>query len=113
MSTSGSATIYYLDQDQSLLGQREIYCCGYNESRSAYWPNLAFFCPSCGNLWARAIFSFDFTYVPIPQEAWKIFIRPCARCGDGTLLSNDSLSGASPELLTRELLALLERYHYE
>ena len=111
MSTSGPATIHYLDGDQ-YLGCREVYCCGYNESNSAYWPNSAFFCPSCGELWARAIFDFSFDYRPIPRAAWKVDSRYCVKCGDGTLLE-DSLSGASPELLTRELLALLERYHYE
>ena len=112
MSTSGAATILYFDQDQAFLGQCKVYCCGYSETYSAYWPNTAFFCPLCGELWARAIFTFDFTYTPIPKETWTVTKRPCAKCGDGTLLG-EQLDGASPELLTRELLALLERHHYE
>ena len=112
MNHSGAASILYLDQDQSLLGRREVYCCGYNESQSAYWPHTAFFCPSCGDLWARAIFSFNFEYRPIPQEAWKVTARRCVKCGDGTLL-DDQLDNADSELITREFLALLERYHYE
>jgi len=112
MSHSGSASIVYLDQDQSLLGRREVYCCGYTESHSAYWPHTAYFCPLCGELWARAIYSFSFEYRPIPQAAWTVTLRPCVKCGDGTLL-DEQLEGASPELLTREFLALLERYHYE
>lgn len=112
MSTSGPATIHYLDGDQ-YLGCREVYCCGYRDSYSAYYPNSAFFCPSCGTLWARAVYSFHFDYNSIPQDAWKVTSRPCVKCGDGSLLDGKQLDGASPELLTRELLALLERYHYE
>lgn len=111
MSTSGGATLHYLDGDQ-YLGCREVCCAGYTEQHSAYYPNTAFFCTQCGELWARAVYNFSFDYVPIPQTPWAITLRPCVKCGDGTLLDT-SLEGASLELLTRELLALLERYHYE
>lgn len=112
MSTSGPATIHYLDGNQ-YLGCRQHYCCGYNEAWSAYWPNIAYFCPSCGELWARAVYEHHFSYKPIPQDGWRMEVRACIKCGDGTLLAGDFLDSASPELLTRELLALLERYHYE
>lgn len=112
MNTSGGATLHYLDGDQ-YLGCRQHYCCGYSESRSAYWPNTAFFCQHCGTLWARAIYEYHFDYKPIPQTPWKIELKACVKCGDGTLLNGDFLDGASPELILRELLALLERYHYE
>lgn len=111
MNHDGTATVYYSEQDVP-IGTRRAYCCGYSE-RSALWPNIAYFCPTCGSLWARAIYCFEFDYSPRVQLPWVCETRRCARCGDGTLLSgygDEHLSECSPDLLTRELLILLERY---
>lgn len=112
MPSSGNATVTYLEQDR-FVGSREVYCCGYAPTSgvtvSAYWPHTAYFCPRCGSLWGRAIYDYHFDYAPIPKGSWAIESRPCVRCGDGQFLyGHDSLEGVSPELLTRELLALIE-----
>ena len=108
-NSAGAATVIYLDQNQSLLGSRVHYCAGYKDGYSASWPNLAFFCSSCGELWARAIYSFEFDYNPFNRLNWAVIMRRCVKCGDGTLL-DDYLDGADSALITREFLALLERY---
>ena len=103
----GNATILYFEAE-ALVGRQVVYCCGAGNGRSAYYPNLAWFCPVCGQLWARAIYDFVFRYTPIPRTAWLIASRPCVPCGDGRLL--DDLEGADHDLLTRELFALMEKY---
>ena len=109
--------VNYFEQDQ-FVGQRKMYCCGYDQvsgpSVSAFWPHTAYFCPQCGQLWGRAIFDYQFDYSPIPRSSWVIESRPCAHCGDGQFLVGQYPEDLGPEaydLLKREVLVLLERYH--
>jgi len=104
----GQATILYFESE-ALVGRQHVYCCGTDGGRSAYYPNLAWFCPACGSLWARAIYDFLFEYAPIPGTAWIVKSRLCVPCGDGRLL--DDLEGADRNLLIRELFAALEKYN--
>lgn len=113
-SHEGTATVLYLERDTP-VGSRRSYCCGYRSPSgvpsSAFWPHTAYFCPHCGEIWARAIYTFDFAYAPIPRDSWVVEKRPCVEHGDGQLLFGQwDLDGCSPELLTRELLALMENY---
>jgi hypothetical protein len=107
----GQAVVRYLDRSRS-LGTRRAYCCGLShagESLSAYWPNTAYFCPVCGEIWAREIYSFEFDYQPIPDQPWVVEARRCAAHGDGLLLTGKNLDQCSPEIIQREALILLER----
>lgn len=108
----GTATITYLERD-AFVGTRTTYCGGYRGGdgvpRSAYWPHTVYFCPFCGDIWARAIWDKHFDYDPIPPDVWVIEKRPCVEHGDGQLLfAQEDLELCSPELLKRELLALME-----
>lgn len=107
----GNATLLYFE-GQSFVGQRSVFCCGY-ENQSAYWPNIAYFCAECGELWAKMIYDFHFTYLPIPQTKWITEGRRCVRCGNGSLLETHGidLDTCSDNLITREFLALLEKYN--
>lgn len=111
---SGNAILRYFERDQ-YIGRREVYCCGYapasGKSVSAYWPNLAYFCPECGEIWARGIYEYGFDYQPIPPSPWVVETRRCAEHGDGYLLvglgdSAPHLSCCSLPLLAREALLL-------
>ena len=108
---SGNSTVLYFE-NSTLVGKRETYCCGYSNSRetvSGYWPNTAFFCPTCGEIWARAVYDHHFQYQPAPQASWITEGRRCPQHGDGTFLSGYSdqhLSSCSTELLHREALIL-------
>lgn len=102
----GTATVHYLEHDRP-VGTRRAYCCG-NGDHSALWPNIAYFCPTCGTLWAREVFEFHFSYSPRCQLPWVIQTRRCAGCGDGLLLIAKDLEPCSPDLLARELHLLLK-----
>jgi predicted RNA-binding Zn-ribbon protein involved in translation (DUF1610 family) len=107
----GNATLRFLESSR-FVGEIRQYCCGYaspsGERSSAYWPNIAFICPQCGELWARAVYSFEFTYRPIPLARWVVKARHCPECGDGHLIPPDTdLATVSPELLKREVFLLL------
>lgn len=111
-SPDGNATVLYFEGDQ-LQGSREVYCCGYASSSgervSAYWPNTAYFCPHCGEIWGRAIFNHHFQYSPIPSSPWVIESRRCVQHGDGLFLSGydtRDFPSCSLELLRREALIL-------
>lgn len=107
----GSATVFYSDQGIP-VGERRVYCCGASDSGetfSAYWPNTAYFCPACGEIWGRAVYDFEFEYSPrVVGRPWVVESRRCVKHGDGTFLAGQLLEGCSSELLTRELLALLQ-----
>jgi hypothetical protein len=110
---SGNGTILYLEGN-TLIGTRLQYCCGYAKSdgsrHSAFWPNTAYFCPTCGEIWARAILQPHFNYQPIPHFSWVTENRRCPTHGDGTLLAGfteaNHLSCCSLDLLKREALLL-------
>lgn len=112
----GIATVQYFEHD-ALVGSRRAYCCGARNasgSFSAFWPHTAYFCPICGDLWGRAIMCYEFDYAPAIHDAcWSIEQRRCVEHGDGQFLvgyDRPHLDTASPDLLTREFLALLESY---
>lgn len=112
MSVDGNALVHYFEGNR-LVGTRLQYCCGYapskGERRSAYWPNTAFFCPTCGEIWGRAVLDHQFQYSPIPQASWAIESRRCVEHGDGLFLSGygeSHLPSCSRELLQREALIL-------
>lgn len=113
MACSGDAVVTYLEGGH-FVGQREHYACSVNiggESHSAYWPHLAYFCPLCGELWGRALYSYSFDYQPLVDQPWVIEQRRCVKHGDGQFLAGVDahfLDQCSPELLTREMLALME-----
>lgn len=110
---SGNATLHYSVADNVPVGVRKMYCCGYSEggnSYSAYWPNQAYFCEVCGELWGRVICYYEFDYQPRFKERWKIHSKCCAECGGGEFLRDDQLEGADKELLTRELNVLITQY---
>jgi hypothetical protein len=99
-------------EDGEFVGQRELITgsCSYDgQSWSGYWPHTAYFCPTCGLIWAREIRTAHFDYKPIPEDSWVIEKRRCARHGDGYLLSGltySALSDCSLPLLKREALLL-------
>lgn len=112
MSVDGNASILYFE-GSSFVGKRESYCCGYAKAdgsrHSAYWPNTAFFCPVCGEIWGRAVYDFSFEYSPLVSSPWTIESRRCPSHGDGYFLSGlgeSSLPSCSLELLKREALLL-------
>lgn len=110
--TSGPATVTYF-LGQSLVGSRESYCCGYSEageSYSAYWPNIAYFCEICGELWGRQILTFHFDYAPRFGATWKVRSRPCQWCGGGNFLVDEPLDGADEALLRHELRVLITQH---
>ncbi len=111
-SVDGNALVHYFE-GSALQGTRLQYCCGYapssGERVSAYWPNTAYFCPVCGEIWGRAVLVPSFQYKPIPQTPWVVESRRCVQHGDGFFLSGyagDHLSSCSRELLKREALIL-------
>lgn len=112
MSYDGNAVVNYFEHD-AYVGSRQMYCCGASsagESFSAYWPHTAYFCPVCGDLWGREIISPEFDYAPRVHEAWTVEQRRCVEHGDGQFLVGKDLDHVSPDLLTREFHALMERY---
>ena len=113
MSIDGNATVRYFEGNQ-FIGSRLIYCCGYastsGQRHSAYWPNIAFFCPGCGEIGGRAVYDHHFQYQPIISAPWNIETRRCVQHGDGYFLSGygeSSLPDCSRELLKREALILI------
>lgn len=112
MSIDGKATIHYLE-GTTLVGSREVYCCGTSigrgERHSAFYPNTAYFCPHCGEIWGRAVYDFQFQYSPIPTAFWVTESRRCPAHGDGYLLvglTDAELLLCSTPLLAREALLL-------
>lgn len=105
--------VMYMERD-SFIGERVMDTAGITVSDTPYtacYPNTAYFCPVCGELWGRSIYSaIDFTYRPyVTDSSWIVETRRCVRHGDGTFLTGLPLDNCDKELLTRELLALLER----
>lgn len=109
----GQATIYVSEHNQH-IGTEQVYACGYDSNgggttHSAYWPNIAYVCEQCGQLWARRVYQFHFDYKPIPSALWVFVQRNCATCGDGLLVEELGLETASPGLIEREFLLELRR----
>jgi len=115
LKPTGDAIMRYFEGDQ-LVGTRRLYCCGYSPSNgsqmiSAHWPHLAFFCPTCGTIWARGVYDYSFDYSPHPNLStlhWVVESRRCVEHGDGTLLSGylQHLESCDKDLLAREALVL-------
>lgn len=111
-SPSGNARAVYRTPDGTILGHRNLYLCGATSAAdrfSAYWPHTAYFCPECGEIWARMEYSYEFDYAPRVKGRWTTEIRRCEAHGDGYLLVAQPLDHVSPELLLRELNLLLKR----
>ena len=70
---------------------------------SAYLPSTAYFCPYCGEIWAREIISLPPNYKPIPKTSWAVEHRACPEHGDGYLLVGKDLDNCSLSLLKREV----------
>lgn len=119
-SPTGDAIVRYFE-GSALVGQRRVYCCGYSAARgaspiSAHWPHTAYFCPTCGEVWARAIYDYAFAYESLPSLQgllWSVEIRRCPEHGDGTLLTGhlQHLSECNLGLLQREALVLSQNSH--
>lgn len=112
MAVDGTASVHYFEGN-SLVGTREMYCCGYARSDgkrySASWPNTAYFCPVCGEIWGRAVYDHHFQYSPVTPHNWVVESRRCVQHGDGFFLSGyglENLPSCSRELLAREALIL-------
>lgn len=118
MPVSGDAIIRYFEHDR-FIGQRLSYCCSFTSggqaaTSSAHWPHVAYVCPTCGNLWGRAIFDHQFTYAPLPtvqDRLWAVEVRRCAEHGDGTFLTGQltDLHLCDKALLAREAFLLSSR----
>lgn len=117
---SGEATLRYFEYEQ-LVGEERRLCAshttGAGETFSGCYPNTAYFCPVCGNIWGRAVYEFKFDYQPIPAKLWTLEIRRCRNDGDGLFLTGHSdfmlNHTCSISLLRREaeILVLRENNH--
>jgi hypothetical protein len=115
MPSSGLATITYLE-GSAFIGNRRSYCCGVTTEGSAhsgYWPHTAYFCPVCGEIWARAVYTHEYDYRPLPSSPWAIETRRCVQHGDGQLLVGIPPGDCSDELVKREFAALMFNYQPE
>lgn len=112
MPVVGSATVQYFEGSR-YVGDLRHYCAGYRSPggklSSCLWPHKAYFCPKCGELWARAVYQYEFDYSPLLSEVeWTVTTRRCPRHGDGQFLSGLSeFEHCSDDLLRREVLVLL------
>jgi hypothetical protein len=77
--TSGNATLSIFEGSR-LVSSSEVYCCGYEGGRSAFWPHFATFCPECGEVWRREVYDYHFTYEPIPWGKWRVTESLCPAC---------------------------------
>lgn len=57
-----------------------VYCAGTPPNNSAYYPNVAWFCPECGEIWRRQVYTFEFSYRPLVEEKWKVYSSRCLAC---------------------------------
>lgn len=67
-----------------LIGVGREYLCGASQggvSFSAYWPHSAFFCPVCGEIWARKVFEYEFNYRPLSSSPWTCLTKNCDKHG--------------------------------
>jgi len=76
--TNGNATLTRFSPEGS--SSQQVYCAGTPPNRSAYYPNIAWFCGECGEVWQRDVYVFDFNYHPIPRERWKVALDYCPPC---------------------------------
>jgi len=76
--TQGHATVTTFEG--AAVTSERTYCCGTPPNASAYYPNVAWFCPDCGEVWRRQVYAFDFTYRPLVAEAWKVYTARCLAC---------------------------------
>ena len=111
MTLSGLITITYTVWGHH-LGSVRHYACGFaegGESYSAHWPSVAFFCPNCGDIWARGTVEHHFPYAPKVNTPWTLETVFCALHGNGSLIPTQQLDHADEVLLKRELSLELER----
>lgn len=93
----GNQYIGSLRAERSWLSADEI-------ATSRYWPNTAYWCQDCGEIWARSI-----TQAPIPlPQAWGLVHLRCPQHGAGWLVSWTDLDKADEALTRREFLVTIE-----
>ena len=59
---------------------RRVYCAGTPPNNSCYYPNVAWFCSECGDIWKRQVYTFEFPYRPLVAEKWKVYSSRCPAC---------------------------------
>jgi hypothetical protein len=77
----GTATLTRFRAGQ-VVGTTRVYCCGTPPDRSAFYPHIASFCPECGEVWQREVYTYDFDYRPIPPGKWRVETERCASCDE-------------------------------
>lgn len=77
--TNGNATLSTF-VGGSLVREELVYCAGTPPNRSAYYPHIATFCPECGELWRREVYTYHFDYAPIPWARWRTQEDLCPSC---------------------------------
>lgn len=97
--------LYY--ENSHIVGTRQVAVGAVSPSsgvfNSSFLPNTAYFCPICGEVWAREIYTFKFAYRPIPKHSWVVEQRACPEHGDGYLLVGKDLDSCSIDILRREV----------
>lgn len=89
-----------------LLGENKELHFHTNEERSAILFHRLYFCPVCGEVWLRRVWSPVASYTRGSPE-WQAVPRACSVHGDGTILRpTEPLDHISPEILRREILLL-------
>jgi hypothetical protein len=109
---AGIAHVYYYEGNRT-VGSRDSYCCGVSDAEgthSGFWPNTAYFCHKCGEVWGREVYIYTFDYQPMVDVSWAVESRRCPLHGDGQFLVGKPLDGCSADLLRREFLALSQEY---
>ena len=85
------------------LGQADCpsvpFSCARARAQPDWEPDIAFFCPRCGDVWARAIANKGFE--------WLVLTKYCLGHGDGSLLMETwtDLNLFSRDFLLNELIA--------
>ena len=105
------ATVQYFE-GTSYIGSREIelaYKPGDIICWSRSWPNTAYWCQDCGEIWARSVTQAE---ISLPQD-WGLVHKRCPKHGAGLLLLWTDLEGADEDLTRREFLATIEGVLHE
>lgn len=110
---SGNATVRTYAGNR-FVGERKVYCCGAAMSTgnrfSAFYPHIAFFCETCGEVWQRQIYSYEFDYQPyhgLAGKVWVVETKPCRQHGPWFLYEQplEGLDTSTLRLIFNGLLA--------
>lgn len=63
-----------------LVSRERVYCAGTPPEHSCYYPNVSWFCPECGEIWRRQVYTFEFTYRPLVAKKWEVYTSFCPAC---------------------------------